>query len=109
MDRKTTTPGTSKLREVDESSPRVHDKKMHGFRSIVMKFLYVAQRTRMDILPTVSFLMTRQGITTIEDWKKLQRLVQYVVYTIDLPHIVGIDSINELHTFIDVAFAVNPD
>ena len=107
--RKTTTPATTKLREIDPNSPQVHDKKMHGFRSVVMKLLYVAQRTRMDILPTISFLMTRQGITTVEDWNKLQRLIQYIIYTIDLPHIIGIDSLEEFQTFIDVAFAVNPD
>jgi hypothetical protein len=109
MNHKTATPATTKLRDIDPNSPKVHDKKMEGFRSVVMKLLYVGQRTRLDILPTVSFLMTRQGITTIEDWKKLQRLVQYVIYTIDLPHIIGVDSLKEFHSFIDVAFAVNPD
>ena len=109
LSHKTRTPATTQLREIDPDSPKVHDKKMQGFRRVVMKLLYIGQRTRMDILPTVSFLMTRQGITTIQDWKKLQRLIQYIIYTIELPHIIGVDTLEELHTFIDVAFAVNPD
>ena len=35
MNRKTTTPATTKLRDIDPKSPQVHDKKMHGFRSVI--------------------------------------------------------------------------
>ena len=102
-------PAKSKLFEVNRNAMKVSERKMAAFRSIVMKLLYVAKRVRIDILTTVSFLTSRQGVTDVDDWKKLRRLVQYIKCTLDMPLILGAERLDHFYTFIDVAYATNND
>ena len=73
---------------------RVNIRKMDAFRSIVMKLLYVAKRMKIDILPNVFFLTTRQGATNVDDWKKLKRLTQYVKCTSHIPLILDAERLD---------------
>ncbi len=47
------------------------------FHSIVAKLLYLGKRGRPDILLPVQFLCTRVKTLTIEDEKKLERVLGY--------------------------------
>lgn len=49
-----------------------------NFHSLVAKLLYLAKRTRPDILTTVSYLTTRVRDPTRDDEKKLERLMKYL-------------------------------
>ena len=103
------TPAKSILFDVNPKAARVTEQKMAVFRSIVMKLLHVAKRVRIDILTTVLFLTTRQGVIDIDDWRKLKRLVQYVKCTIDMSLILGAKDLSKFYTFVDVAYATNCD
>jgi len=44
-----------------------------------------------------------------QDWKKLIRLLQYFNGTLDMPLILGADSLTESKSWVDAAYAVHDD
>jgi ribonuclease HI len=55
--------------------------KAEQFHSIIAKVQYLAVKTRPDLLPAVSFLLSRVTKWTDEDWEKLRRLISYISCT----------------------------
>jgi hypothetical protein len=53
-------------------------KDVNNFLSVLMKLMYVAKRTRPDILLALSFLATRSSNPTDHDWKGLYRVLAYL-------------------------------
>ena len=76
---KVNAPALPNLFEITES-PLLAEKERKKFHSIVAALLYLAKRTRPDILTTVSFLSTRVTKATESDWKRLDRLLKYLNY-----------------------------
>ena len=79
--------GTSKIRytlsvsalfQVDESTKKLDEETSDFFHCTVARFLYAAKRARPHIQVAVAFLCKRVKDPTIQDWKKLGRLVRYV-------------------------------
>ena len=79
------------------------------FHHIVAKLLYVSKRARLDISLAIAFLCTRVTRSTIEDWGKLRRLLQYIKGTINMPRIIGELSLTSLMTYVDASYGVHPD
>ena len=52
-----TTPATSGLFNVDDSSPELDLERRQQFHSRVAKILYVGERVRPDVLPTVAYVL----------------------------------------------------
>ena len=50
---------------------------------MVANLLFLSNRARPDIHPTIAFLTTRVRNTDKEDWKKLQRVLSYLDATIN--------------------------
>ena len=79
------------------------------YRSEVMKFLYLATRTRPDLLFTTAVLASRANNPSVDDFHKLSRMAQYV-------HATSGDTIRfskegdfEITGFADASFASHPD
>jgi hypothetical protein len=70
------TPASSTLTDIDDSSPKLKDKSK--FQSLIMSLMYLARFTRPDILMPVSYLSTRSNDPTEEDYQKLLRVVRYL-------------------------------
>ena len=49
----------------------------------------------------------RVSKSTVEDWKKLKRGLQFVLCTIDDERTIGATTLSELFTWIDAAYAVH--
>ena len=47
--------------------------------------------------------------STEQDWRKLRSVLQYVKRTLDMPRVLGADSILELATWVDASYAVHMD
>ena len=47
--------------------------------------------------------------STIEDWKKLRRLVSFFKGTINDKRIIGVISLENMHTWIDTVYGVYND
>jgi hypothetical protein len=69
------TPTKPNLFKVDPNAQPI--KENTKFHSIVGKLLYLGKRGRPDILLPVQFLCTRVKTLTIEDEKKLERVLGY--------------------------------
>jgi hypothetical protein len=82
---------------------------MMKFHSIVAKILYLAKRTRPDLLTTVQFLTKRVGVANTGDWKKLMRLGRYLNGSLGLGirYVFEQDSVISLSASIDASFAVH--
>ena len=104
-----TSPATKNLREVDETSQQLDKEKSMTFHSVVAKLLFIAKRARPDVDPTIQFLCTRVSKSTVEDWGKLKRCLQFLNSTINEVRIIGVESLTDLYTWIDAAYAVYPD
>lgn len=100
------TPATSDLFVVDETSALVSEKEKKKFHSMVAKLLYLAKRTRPDILTVISFLATRVKCTTEQDLEKLNRLLRYIRATREFG--LSISASNDhLVAYVDASHAVH--
>ena len=78
------------------------------------KSLFLCKRTRPDLQPTVPFLCTRVKEPDVDDWKKLLRMMKYLVETKELELTLEADGDEDeplvlLKCFADAAFAVHND
>jgi len=73
---KCSTPSGNDLFNISKDSPELSDKR--PYLSCIMSLMYLARLTRPDILMPVTFLASRSHIATEEDFKKLQRILEYL-------------------------------
>ena len=76
---------------------------------VTENMLYLAKRARPELQLGVNFLCTRMKGPDKDDWKKLTRLMRYILSTIGIPLILGIDDTSTLHFYVDAAFGVHRD
>jgi hypothetical protein len=68
-------PGTKETFVANESAGVLSEKNRVYFHSTVAKLLYLAKRARPDILTVVMYLCTREQHATMEDERKLGRVL----------------------------------
>lgn len=107
--RKVNTPATDKLFDISEDSPKLSAEHAKQFHSDIAKLLYVAKRTRLEILTCVSFLSSRVAEPTEEDQAKLQRLIDYLIITKDAVLHLRAGTPVDLVAHIDASFATHMD
>ena len=71
-------PSTPNLFSINESSTPLHKKDKEEFHSVAAKLLYLAKRTRPDLLTLTSFLTSRVLSPTQEDNNKLKHGLRYL-------------------------------
>ena len=94
------------------STPSAHNlfkdrKYSEIFHSTMASLLYIMKRARPDIETGVSFLMRRVSKSTKDDWMKLKRILSFLNGTIEDERTIGADSLTEIFTWIDAAYAVH--
>jgi len=103
-------PASTTLFDIDDSAPKLDSEQSEWFHSTVASILYMALRTRPDILTAVTFLCSRVAFSTTEDLKKLNKLLFYLNYTSSYGIRLGnINGPIALHVFCDASFAVYQD
>ncbi|KAL7569097.1 hypothetical protein ACA910_016932 [Epithemia clementina (nom. ined.)] len=102
-------PADEQLFKVADDAEKLECEQKEHFHSIVAKLLYLSQRACTDIQPTIPFLCTRVAKSTMQDWKKLKGLLQYLVSTCDLELVLGADNFPSIHTWVDASYAVHED
>jgi len=103
------TPAKKDLFIVDDGSEQLDKQQGEIFHSIVAKLLYVSKRARTNAQLVIAFLCTRVSCSTEQDWKKLIQLLQYFNGTLDMPLILGADSLAKSKLWVDAAYAVLND
>jgi hypothetical protein len=95
------------LFKVNEDSEKLQPSRATAFHNIVAKSLYLVKRSRPDASVAIAFLTTRVREPDVDDWKKLEHLVEYFRSTVDMPLILGADGNGVLHWYVDASFAVH--
>jgi hypothetical protein len=109
INRTAATPARKNLFEVDDGATPLQKNEAEVFHSVVAKLLYVSIRARMDLLLAVGFLCTRVSKSTVQDQKKLKRVLEYINGSMDLEYTLGADDMGKLRTWVDASYAVHPD
>ena len=104
-----TSPATSNLFTIDPHSPRLPEPNRQLFHSAVAKLLYIAKRTRPELLPMVSFLASRVSAATDEDMNKLKRGLSYLKGSPDKGIVLESTDPRQVLAYIDASFAVHAD
>ena len=107
--KKVAAPAAKYLHSINPHSRKLDEEKKEIFHSVVSKNLWIAKRGRPDIDPAMSFLCTRVSEPTMEDWRKLRRVLQYMYQTIHEKRVIGAKRLHELFTWIGAAYAVHND
>jgi hypothetical protein len=95
------------LLEISDNSRALLNKNQEIFHSVVAKLLYVSKRGRLYIQLAVAFQCTRVSCSTGEDWKKLQRVLEYINGSLDKFLTIGADNISIMKTWVDASAAVH--
>lgn len=95
------------LFKVNEDAEKLTPMKATIFHNIVAKALYLVKRARPDASVATAFLTTRVRAPDVDDWRKLEHLVEYLRSTKNMPLILGADNSNVLHWYVDASFAVH--
>ena len=108
-DRVATTPAASHLFQTNENATKLSDEDTETYHHLTAKLLYLAKRSRPDTLTAVSFLCTRVQSPDVDDWKKLNRCINYLEGTRDLHLTLGMEGQPCINWWVDASFAVHPD
>ena len=71
--------------------------------SRVMTLLYLAKRTRPDILKEITYLSTKNHSPNECDWRKLDRVFEYLNYTQDKELLIKVDNL-EVVVYVDASY-----
>jgi len=109
LDGDTKYPWTEKLFAVDKNSAVLSTESANTFHTHTMKIMYLAKRTRPDVLPAVIFLSSRVKTSTLQDWKKLTKMMSFISRTKDEVMSLKYSNSGIITWCVDAAFAVHED
>ena len=107
------TPALENLFTVDDDAVKLEKDAAEVFHSTVMKLQYLAKRVRPDILTATVFLNSRVLCPDVDDDKKLERVLRYLLATeslgIRLGGNAGTVSPPEVTAYVDASYGVHAD
>ena len=109
LDGDTKYPWTEKLFSVDKKSLILSTESSNSFHTHTMKVMYLAKRARPDVLPAVIFLSTRVKAPTVQDWRKLKKLMSFIWRTKEEVMTLNCMNSDIITWYVDAAFAVHDD
>ena len=92
------------LFEIGDDSIVLHPTNANIYYHHMIHILWMAKRSRPDMLPPLSYLTTCVQSTNINYWNKLARTCKYLHSTCHLPLILEGVIINAIKWYIYVAF-----
>ena len=106
---KAPTPAEDNLFKIDDKSEPLDVEQKALLHSNVMALMFMAKRSRPDILLAVSFLTTRVLNPTQQDMSKLMRVMRYLNATRGKHVVLKPDDTIKVTAFIDASYAPHPD
>ena len=94
---------------IDNDSPLLNEYDTKLFHSMTAKLLYLAKRTRPDILLVVNFLSTRVKSPSQQDMSKLEYCLMYLYQTKRMNLILSTAADLSLSFYIDSSYGVHSD
>jgi ribosomal protein L7Ae-like RNA K-turn-binding protein len=103
-------PGTKETFVAQEGAGILCKKSRIYFHSTVAKLLYLAKRARPDILTVVTYLCTRVQCATVEDERKLGRILGYLKGTVGRTLLLKRSNMEgTVAAYVDAAYALHAD
>jgi hypothetical protein len=103
-------PGAKETFVANDEEKRLQENRRVFFHSTVAKLLYLSKRARPDILTVVTYLHTRVQNATVEDEKKLVRVLGYLAGTVSRTLLLrATDTDCNVVAYIDAAYALHGD
>ena len=103
------TPAANHLFDVNEKASKLDPATAIIYHHLTAQLLYLAKRTRPDLLTAVSFLCTRVTEPDEDDWKKLGRCLRFARETRNDKLTLSARGANQIFWWIDASFAVHPN
>jgi hypothetical protein len=103
------TPGGKNTFVIKEGTQRLSEEKWRMFHTQVARLIYLSKRARPDIVTVTSFLCTRVQYAMEEDWKKLLKVLGYLLATKEQCMILCTGGSTQLKAYIDALFALHGD
>ncbi|KAL7564112.1 hypothetical protein ACA910_012384 [Epithemia clementina (nom. ined.)] len=101
-------PAANHLFEVNTDAEKLDDEKQTLFHHLTAKLLYLAKRTRPNILLAVVLLATCVQSPDTDDYKKLTRCLSYLWENLDLSLTLEGNDMSTLRWWVDASFGVHP-
>ena len=102
-------PAANHLFDINHDCEKLSSEDTDQFHHLVVKLLYLAKRTRPDIMLAVAFLCTRVKEPDQDDYNKLGRCLSYIQGTKELCLTLEAKGMSVIHWWIDASFAVHAD
>jgi len=103
------TPAANGLFKINENEEQLPKHRSDTFHSLTAQLLFLCKRNRPDIQVAVAFLCTRVHEFTEEDWRKLGRVMRYVLNTKDLCLTLEVRDLTQFRWWVDSSFNVHWD
>jgi hypothetical protein len=107
--KKCSTLATDQSFHTTPDSPPLTIEKEEMFRSCAMPIYYLVNKVRPQVLTTVSFCETRFICPTVEDEKKLYRILSFLLFPRDDKFILRIGELLQLNAYVDSSFGIYDD
>ena len=104
-----TSPAGHHLFDVNEKTDKLKNEEADFFHTVTAKLLYMMKRARPDIELAISFMCTRVRDPSLDDWKKMKRVLGWLESTINDKRIIGANSLRDIYTWIDASYAIHPN
>jgi hypothetical protein len=102
-------PGTKNTFIVESKSTLLGEEDRKMFHKKTAQLLYLAKRARPDVLTVVSFLCTRVQSATVEDQRKLMRVLGYITGTAQQVLVLRATGTPQIRAYVDAAYAIHED
>jgi hypothetical protein len=102
-------PGTKNTFIVESDSSLLGEEDRKLFHKKTAQLLYLAKRARPDVLTVVSFLCTRVQSATVEDQRKLMRVLGYITGTAQQVLVLRATGTPQIRAYVDAAYAIHED
>ena len=113
IDKTHTSPAGLNLFNARDDLPPIDGFEREKFHSTVAKLLYIAKRTRGDILLPVNYLCSRVLCPNQDDLVKLERILRYLNATkdmvLELTMLTNEDDSVDLNFYVDASYATHSD
>jgi len=103
------TPGGKNTFVIKNGMEKLIEEKRRLFHTQVARLLYLSKRARPDIMTVTSFLCTRVQYATQEDWKKLERVLGYLLATKEQCMVLRTGGSTQLKAYVNASFALHGD
>ena len=90
------TPISEFLLKTNSNLEKPKEKQKKYFHTTVERVLFITKRDRPDIHTSITYLYMRVKEPNTNDWKKLRRMIMYLVGTTELVLRLKVDHVNVL-------------